>query len=864
MKPFHMSGLRESSLPFLKRVLPFVAASLFLQATVAQSQVSSPPSAAECNIEVAYGSVPAGCELQTGTTPQLTFPSASSANALGMAPSAPAQLPNPAADASEQVFLAPRNPNAPASVKPVVRPRTEFEQLVADTVGRPLPLFGQSFFEKPPSTFAPTTRVQVPDDYVIGPDDELQIRVWGQLNADLRVTVDRSGRVYIPKVGQVSVSGVRYSQLGAHLKAELQKYYHNFELSASVGRIRSIQVYVVGQAQHPGTYTISSLSTLVNAIFAAGGPSPNGSLRDVQVQRAGATVAHMDFYELLVKGDKSRDVRLQSGDVIFFPPVGPLAAVAGSVNAVGIYEMRSSTTLGELLETAGGLSNVADASKIVVERLGSTHEHTVREFSLDAEARAMPVGNGDIVRVLSRVPRYGNAVTLRGNVANPGRYPWRPGMHVRDLISNVQALLPRAYWMDRATLTDARSTEYPLAKGHPVPLPGQTTVDPLTGKPLDPNVLIARGADVDYTNRKIEPKPNAMKDSSSASAAAEVEDEAAATRQKPNTETLTRDLHRAAPEINWHYAIVQRVNPEDLSTRLIAFDLAGALLENNPADNLELQADDIVTVFSQADVAVPEKERTRFVRVEGEVARPGVYKVEEGELLRAVLERAGGLTPQAYVYGTELTRESARLQQQKSLDELVRNLEVEIRQAAVANAARGTSEDAAAMAAQQSSQQALISQLRAARASGRVVLMLAPGHNTLGVYPGIALEDNDRIVVPHMPSTVSVMGMVYNPGSFVFDDRRTVGGYLKLAGRGRPNADMRHAYVLRADGSVVASRSVNGAFSGGRFEKLRLHPGDQVIVPSKIQTGSFIRGLRDWTQISSQLALTGAAVAVLK
>ena len=170
------------------------------------------------------------------------------------------------------------------------------------------------------------------------------------------------------------------------------------------------------------------------------------------------------------------------------------------------------------------------------------------------------------------------------------------------------------------------------------------------------------------------------------------------------------------------------------------------------------------------------------------------------------------------------------------------------------------------LAAQQASQQALIAQLRSTKATGRVVLDLPPDAKTLDTYPPITMEDNDRVVIPHLPATVSVVGMVYNPGSFVFSPRRKVGNYLKMAGNGKPSADMHHAFLLHADGTVVPSSAVNGLFSGDRFAELRMHPGDQIVVPNKIkiQTGSFVRGLRDWTQISSQLALTGAALAVVK
>jgi protein involved in polysaccharide export with SLBB domain len=298
----------------MNRNLKFIVVSclLLVSLSYAQTQNTAPPSASDCATAADYGRTLPGCDSTADSSSQMQNKNAASAPAQLMetAPQPIPQLTNPRPDAAERTTVPPRNPNSRATAEPVVRPHTEFEQIVADTVGRPLPLFGQLLFAQPPSTFAPTDKVQVPSDYVIGPDDELQIRIWGQLNADLRVVVDRSGQVYIPKVGQVSVAGIHYSQLGTHLKSEVQKLFRNFELSVSMGRIRSIQVFVVGQARYPGTYTISSLSTLVNAIFASGGPSPHGSLRDVQVQRDGRTIAHLDFYELLIKGDKSKDVRL--------------------------------------------------------------------------------------------------------------------------------------------------------------------------------------------------------------------------------------------------------------------------------------------------------------------------------------------------------------------------------------------------------------------------------------------------------------------------------------------------------------------------------------------------------------------------
>jgi protein involved in polysaccharide export with SLBB domain len=240
--------------------------------------------------------------------------------------------------------------------------------------------------------------------------------------------------------------------------------------------------------------------------------------------------------------------------------------------------------------------------------------------------------------------------------------------------------------------------------------------------------------------------------------------------------------------------------------------------------------------------------------------RPGVYKLEINETLHSVLQRAGGLTPSAYVYGTQLTRESARIDQQKSLDELASTMEVQIRQSAVAVAASSNPGDLGQM---QAAQEAIIAQLRSTRASGRVALPVKPKDKSLTDFPNMIMEDSDRLTIPHIPSTVSVVGDVYNPGSFIFEAHNTAGAYLEIAGKGKPQSDLHHAFVLRANGVVVAANNVNGLFTGDKFEHVRLYPGDQIVVPYKLPTGAFVRGLQQWTQISSQLAITAAALAVV-
>jgi protein involved in polysaccharide export with SLBB domain len=751
--------------------------------------------------------------------------------------------------------------------------------MAADSAGRALPLFGQSLFVRPPSTFAPMDQLQVPGDYVIGPGDELQVKIWGQVEADLRVIVDRSGQIYIPQVGQISVAGIRYEDLEARLKREISTIFRNFNITANVGRLRSIQIMVVGSARYPGTYTISSLSTLVNAIFASGGPGPQGSLRHIQVRRDGAIVTDFDFYDLLIHGDKSKDVRVQPGDVLYIPHVGPLVAISGSVNTPAIYEMKDDSGLIDLIEAAGGLSTVADTSKITVDRVVEHQARKTLEFPYDEQSRSMGLKDGDIVRVFSIVPRFEDTVTLRGNVANPGRYPWKPGMRVRDLIPDAQALLTRRYWRNRAAIVNGRATEYPVSPPRTGAVPGPQRTE--ANSPNGGSVAAVQNSPPDYNPQGELPDvfgSSSLADSlsghqidgSNRSESSRENDTSLAARQSSQTSgsytnpnivsDVAGDVRRYAPEINWDYAIIQRVNPQDLSSKLLWMSPRRAILEHDEESNLELQPGDIVTIFSQRDISVPQVDRSQYVIVEGEVMRPGVYKLETNETLRSVLQRAGGLTPNAYIYGSQLTRESARVDQQKSLDELTNTMAVQIRQSAIAAAASSSSGDLSQMLA---AQEAIISQLRNTHASGRVALSVKPKDKTLSDFPDMVMEDSDRLEIPHTPSTVSVVGDVYNPGSFLFEPRNTTGAYLEIAGKGKPQSDLHHAFVLRANGVVVAANNVNGIFTGSKFDRIRLYPGDQIVVPYKLSTGALVRGLRDWTQISSQLALTGAALAVI-
>jgi len=317
---------------------------------------------------------------------------------------------------------------------------------------------------------------------------------------------------------------------------------------------------------------------------------------------------------------------------------------------------------------------------------------------------------------------------------------------------------------------------------------------------------------------------------------------------------------RNAAEVNWDYAVVQRLNHEDLTAHLFPFNLGHAISDCSSPDNLELVAGDVITIFSQNDLAVPVDQRTKFVWLEGEVKRAGVYRVQKGETLRDVVERAGGLTPNAYLFASDFRRESTRMAQQKELQRVTDDFDKELRNKA--GQAKGSQEQQLAFQQQLQAQQNVLAKLRETQATGRIVLGLKPNDNSIDALPALPLEDGDKLTIPAKPATVEVLGAVYNQNSFIYQRGRNLGSYLADAGGGTRDADKSRLFVIRADGSVDSKQMHNGLFMGG-FDLVKVMPGDTIVMPQKIHTGSSVAAFRDWTQIFSQLALGAASISVL-
>jgi protein involved in polysaccharide export with SLBB domain len=294
--------------------------------------------------------------------------------------------------------------------------------------------FGYDLFRFPPGGFAAVDKFPVGHEYILGPGDEVRIAVWGKIDGRFHLTVDRDGMLNLPKAGVVGVAGLSFQEAKEVIRNEYSKYFSGFEMNVSMGALRTITVYVVGNARRPGAYTISSLSTIVNALFAAGGPSKAGSMRDIQVKRNGRETVHFDMYDLLLKGDKGNDIRLMPEDVVFIPPIGPVAAIAGSVNQPALYEVKSETTISQLIDLAGGLNAVAFKGRIQVERIVENTRQTVFESDLEKiEEEDVSLQSGDIVKVYQVIPDR-RVVRVSGAVQREGEYGFTPGMTVKDLL----------------------------------------------------------------------------------------------------------------------------------------------------------------------------------------------------------------------------------------------------------------------------------------------------------------------------------------------------------------------------------------------------------------------------------------------
>jgi protein involved in polysaccharide export with SLBB domain len=778
--------------------------------------------------------------------------------------------------------------NAALLMQPEPLKPNEFQKFVLETSGYKLPLYGQQFFDnvqanqralqlqqsnmQSPQTspqvggpavlpgiasgFAPVDNAPVSGDYLLGPGDQVVIRGWGSLDIDVRTQIDRNGAVNLPRVGAVTLAGVKAAQAEGVLHSAVSKYFKDFQLSVTLGQLRTVTVYVVGQARRPGSYALSGVSTLSSGLLATGGPNASGSMRRVQLKRAGKVVAEFDLYAFLSQGDSTGDIKLTDGDVIVIPPAVGHIALVGKVNNPAVYELKNSTeTLEQLLSVAGGMPVIADPRRVSLERLSPNlaQPRSVEDFALDAKGLQTALRNGDLLTVSAILPELSNAVTLRGNVSQPIRLAWKQGLRVRDLIPNKEALISRdSIRRQNETLFDASQRERT-----------QREREMIADDLLDDKEVVRNAQPLTMSKNKLEFRDQREQRLFSQQAAIEP-------RYTKEVPSVSENVGNLFDEVNWDYAVIERINRKDQSVSLVPFNLARVLADAKDSDNQLLEPGDVVTVFSVNDIRVPISKRRVMVRIEGEVMRPGIYQVQPGETLNNILQKAGGLSHDAYLFGGALYREEVRKSQVDNLQKLVRRLESESgAQLAQLSQSMGASTDAnlaqARIAAAQVAQKQALERVKSLRPEGRVALGLEPElYNSIKNLPEIRLQNGDKFIVPPRPDFVYVYGAVNTESALVYRAGQSVRDYLKLSGMNSA-ADKNGVILMRADGSALTH---DGSWFGGSALSANVMPGDSIVVPDKVDMeatwSTVVRNTKDLTQIFYQLGLGAAALKTLK
>lgn len=710
--------------------------------------------------------------------------------------------------------------------------------------------FGYDLFEDVPTTFAPATDIPVPADYVLGPGDVVKVQLFGNENADYDLVVQRDGTLNFPEIGPVTLAGLTFEQARQELQNRVGEQMIGVRAAIGLGELRSIRIFVLGDVARPGSYTVSGLSTMINALFASGGVKTIGSLRDIQLKRNGGVVSRMDLYDLLIRGDTRGDRRLRPGDVIFVPPVGDTVAVAGEVKRPAIYELRGEASVAQIVELAGGLRAGADPGAVKLERRLPSGGTQVTDVDLDGRGTAR-VGNGDVIRVPAAVQQLENSVQLSGNVFQPGLYQWREGMRLADLITSTNAVKPRSdlgYVLIRReveanALVDVLSADLRRAWAAPA---SEANVGL---RPRDTVIVFSQEIGRRHVVDPLLAELRLQAAQSQAVNLLRIGGQVRAPGEYPLesgmrvTDALRAGggLTESAYTIDAELTRYEIVNGEYRETALVTLDLAAALRGDATADIL-LRPYDYISIKE-----VPRWREQQTVEIRGEVMFPGVYPITQGETLSSVLQRAGGLTDLAFPAGSVFVREELKDREREQVQTLADRVESDL---AALSLSDPNNTEAISIG------QSLITQLRDAEPTGRLVIDL---QSVLSEGKGrdIVLKNKDTLLVPNETQEVTVLGEVQYATSHIFSDGLSRADYLARSGGLTQKADRKRIYVVRANGEVVAN---SGSRWFGRGRGVVISPGDTIVVPVDTDRVKPLVLWQSATQILYNLAIAAAAV----
>jgi protein involved in polysaccharide export with SLBB domain len=726
--------------------------------------------------------------------------------------------------------------------------------------------FGYDLFEGVPSTFAPVSDIQVPIDYVVGPGDTLDIQLYGNESASYTLTVGRDGRINFPKLGPIMVSGQSFENARATIEGRVAQQLIGSRVSVTMGKLRSIRVFVLGEANKPGSYTVSGLSTMTNALFVSGGVKKIGSLRNIELKRNGKLVTTLDLYDLLLHGDTSGDRQLMPGDVIFIPPIGRTVSVYGAVRRPAIYELKSEKTIAQVVETAGGLLPDADGKTAQLERILPSTLHEMQNIDLTlASNRAFEVANGDQLRVPLIRPTLENSITLTGYVFRPGAFQYKPGERLSDIIGSFDELRPtadRRYIMIRREVPPEEKVEV-ISANLERALASRGSADDPTLQPRDKIYVFDLSAS---RERILAPVLRDLKLQAGPDHPAElvsVSGKVRAPGEYPLEPSMrVSDLIRAGGSLDdaaytgeAELTRYEVVNGSGRETALIPINLA-AIRRGDAAANIQLMPYDVLVIKP-----TPQWDEPGTIEVAGEVRFPGKYPIHRGETLSSVVHRAGGFTDLAFTGGTIFTREELKKREKEEIDILTERLRSDLAaltlesvatSAALTNGSNAAAQSATSLAIGQQ----LLTEIKNAKPVGRLVIDI---NRVLKAKPGsaddVALRDGDKLLVPKQVQTITVLGEVQSPTSHLFKAGLDRDDYIAKSGGITYKADSKRIYIIRANGDVVSGQRL-GWFR--RSQVTVLQAGDTIVVPLNTER---VRALPLYTAVTT--IIYNLAVAIL-
>src|SRR5882757_2975143 len=684
--------------------------------------------------------------------------------------------------------------------------------------------------------------------YILGVGDGLIINLWGGVSQSFSRTVDREGKIVLPEAGTIVVAGLSLERAQSLVQSALSLQFRDAKVAVTIARLRTIRVYVVGDVQRPGAYDISSLSTPLNALYAAGGPTSIGSLRVARHFRGKELVREVDLYDFLLRGVRPDTERIEDGDTILVSPAGRQVAIAGMVKRPAIYELKDEVKLSDVLNDAGGVLVSGSLKNITIERVGAEEHRTTLNLTLPEGSTAessrklmdeFAIQDGDQISVAPILPYSERAIYVEGHVVRPGKFPYRDDMKLTDVVRSYQGLLPEP--ADRGVIIRLMPPDL-RAEAIEFNVPNVLTGnEQIHLQPFDTIRILGR-----YE------------------------------ADGPKVQVHGEVLHPGAYPLSRGMTVAQLVRMAGGFNRSALLDVADLASYDVRDGKRVLSRRDTVKIGaavngpdSSADVALKPGDVLTIhqisgwndigssITLEGEVTYPGPYGIQEGERLSSVLKRAGGFRATAYPTGAVLVRDQVKELEDKSKNELIHQIETTSAGARLAPSL-SAQDDAATLQLLIQQQKTVVERLRSQPAIGRLVIKInADIASWEGTPADIELRRGDVLTIPKRPSFVLVSGQVYNASASTFVPGKNAGWYLKRAGGSTEGGNMKEVLVIRANGLVVGRRSGEW-FDSGVLET-KLQPGDVVVVPQKVFGGSaMLRNLFASAQVLSSVGFAAA------